>query len=79
VSTPVTFQGLEAFDAWRAAGVSFEDRRVLLGHKATHVTMHYSAADIGALIAAANRVCEVESRKSPALAIVRAQATVTTS
>lgn len=62
----------------RAAGVSFEDRRVLLGHKATHVTTHYSAADIGELIAAANRVSEVESRKSPALAIVRAQAAVTT-
>jgi hypothetical protein len=30
----------------RAAGVSFEDRQSLLGHKAAHVTTHYSAADI---------------------------------
>jgi integrase len=28
----------------RAAGVSFEDRQNLLGHKAAHVTTHYSAA-----------------------------------
>lgn len=29
----------------RAAGVSFEDRQTLLGHKAAHITTHYSAAD----------------------------------
>jgi hypothetical protein len=36
----------------RAAGVSFEDRQSLLGHKTAHVTTHYSAADIGNLVAA---------------------------
>src|SRR5215472_16004625 len=57
----------------RAAGVQFEDRQLLLGHKAAHVTTHYSAADISNLIAASERVCDLGSRKSPAIAIVRAQ------
>jgi integrase len=56
----------------RAAGVGFEDRKLLLGHKSDHVTTHYSAPEIGALIEASEKVCELESRKSPALAIVRA-------
>ena len=52
--------------------MSFEDRQNLLGHKAAHVTTHYSAADIGNLIAASEKVCDLGSRKSPAIAIVRA-------
>ena len=56
----------------RAAGVGFEDRKILLGHKSEHVTTHYSAPEIGALIQASEKVCELGSRKSPALAIVRA-------
>ncbi len=55
----------------RAAGVGFEDRKLLLGHKSDHVTTHYSAPEIGSLIEASEKVCELESRKSPALAIVR--------
>ena len=55
----------------RAAGVQFEDRQVLLGHKSQNMTTHYSAADIGNLIAASERVCELAGRKSPAVAIVR--------
>jgi hypothetical protein len=55
----------------RAAGVGFEDRKILLGHKSDHVTTHYSAPEIGALVEASERVCELKSRKSPALAIVR--------
>jgi hypothetical protein len=57
----------------RAAGVQFEDRQVLLGHQSTHMTTHYSAAHIGNLIAASEKVCELASRKSPAIAIVRAR------
>jgi hypothetical protein len=56
----------------RAAGVGFEDRKTLLGHKASHVTTHYSAADIETLVSLADKVCELGSRKSPALSIVRA-------
>jgi integrase len=55
----------------RAAGVGFEDRKLLLGHKSDHVTTHYSAPEIGALIKASEKVCNLGSRKSPALAIVR--------
>ena len=55
----------------RAAGVAFEDRQSLLGHKAAHITTHYSAADISNLISCAERVCDLASRKSPALSIVR--------
>jgi hypothetical protein len=58
----------------RAAGVSFEDRKLLLGHKAQHVTTHYSAPEIGALIEAAEKVCELESRSSPAISVVRTRA-----
>ena len=57
----------------RVAGVSFEDRKLLLGHKARHVTTHYSAPDIGALIAAAEKVCELESLASPAISVVRSR------
>ena len=54
----------------RAAGVSFEDRKVLLGHKTFDVTTHYSAAEIGFLIAATETVCELTERESAAIAVV---------
>lgn len=44
----------------RAAGVSFEDRQDLLGHKSGRITTHYSAAEIDNLIAAANKVCNAK-------------------
>jgi hypothetical protein len=58
----------------RVAGVSFEDRKLLLGHKARHLTTHYSAPEIGALIEAAERVCRLESIASPAISVVRSRA-----
>ncbi|HZD53860.1 MAG TPA: site-specific integrase [Woeseiaceae bacterium] len=42
----------------RAAGVSFEDRQDLLGHKSERITTHYSAPDIARLLEAAEKVCE---------------------
>ena len=42
----------------RAAGVSFEDRQDLLGHRSGRITTHYSAAELSRLVAAANSVCE---------------------
>jgi integrase len=45
----------------RAAGVSFEDRQDLLGHKSGRITTHYSAAELGNLLLAANKVCEKNS------------------
>ncbi len=40
----------------RAAGVSFEDRQDLLGHKSSRITTHYSAAELKNLWDAANTV-----------------------
>jgi integrase len=58
----------------RAAGVSFEDRQDLLGHKSGRITTHYSAAELANLIAAAERVCDETSRKSPASTWLRRRA-----
>jgi integrase len=55
----------------RAAGVSFEDRQDLLGHKSARITSHYSAAEVTNLVSAANRVIGTASRKSPALFLLR--------
>jgi integrase len=41
----------------RAAGVSFEDRQDLLGHKSQRVTTHYSRPELSNLIAAAEKAC----------------------
>jgi len=41
----------------RAAGVSFEDRQDLLGHKSARMTTHYSAAEFSRLIEAAEKAC----------------------
>jgi integrase len=50
----------------RAAGVSFEDRQDLLGHKSGRITTHYSRAELSNLIEAADKVCSTESPKSVA-------------
>ena len=42
----------------RAAGVSFEDRQDLLGHRSGRITTHYSAPDLTRLLHAANSICE---------------------
>src|SRR5437879_12949230 len=42
----------------RAAGVSFEDRQDLLGHKSARITTHYSGPELANFIAAAEKVCE---------------------
>ncbi len=47
----------------RAAGVIFEDRQDLLGHRSSRVTTRHSAAELSTLIEVANRVCD-ESGKS---------------
>jgi integrase len=58
----------------RAAGVCFEDRQDLLGHKSGRITTHYSAPELANLIAAAEKVCEENSRKSPAITLLRRRA-----
>jgi integrase len=56
------------------AGVSFEDRQDLLGHRSGRITTHYSAAELASLLEVANRVCEAGSRKTPALVVLKRQA-----
>ena len=58
----------------RAAGVSFEDRQDLLGHRSGRITSHYSSAELGNLIEAANTVAGQGSRKSPALVVLKKKA-----
>ena len=55
----------------RAAGVSFQNRQDLLGHKNGRITTHYSRAEPANLIAAAERVCEAESHKFPTVTLLR--------
>lgn len=54
----------------RAAGVSFEDRQDLLGHRSGRITTHYSAAELSQLIKAANSVCDQE-QGIPELVVLR--------
>ena len=51
----------------RAAGVGFEDRQDLLGHKSSRITTHYSQAELSNLIEATNRVCGESPHKTPAI------------
>jgi integrase len=56
----------------RAAGVSFEDRQDLLGHKSARITTHYSGPELESLIAAAEKVCDDQkSRKTPTSVLLR--------
>jgi hypothetical protein len=46
--------------------------KICLGHKSGRITTHYSAAEIGNLIAAANKVCRNKPDfDSPALTLLR--------
>jgi integrase len=54
----------------RAAGVSFEDRQDLLGHRSGRITTHYSAAELSRLVDAANSVCDRGEGK-PELVVLR--------
>ena len=54
----------------RAAGVSYEDRQDLLGHKSGRMTTHYSAPEIGRLLAAAETVCERHEGRPTGLALI---------
>ncbi len=57
----------------RAAGVSQETRKALLGHKNGDVTTHYSAPEIQELLDAVERIC-VQRKESPTLTLIRRKA-----
>lgn len=55
----------------RAAGISRETRKVLLGHTNNDITSHYSAAELQELLSGANLVCNrSDSGKTPALTLL---------
>lgn len=73
---PIGFRNIRVHDLrhtfgrrLRAAGVSFEDRQDLLGHKSSRMTTHYSAAEIGNLLNAANLA--TKSHESPTRTVLR--------
>lgn len=53
----------------RAAGVSFEDREDLLGHRSGRITTHYSAAELSRLIEAAEKVVERNGQRPEPVAL----------
>ncbi len=57
----------------RAAGVSFEDRQDLLGHKSNRMTTHYSEPELINLISASERVSAHHWHKSGTMVILRKQ------
>jgi integrase len=59
----------------RAAGVSFEDRQELLGHKRGRITTHYFPAELSNLIVAAEKVASQSPAKIPATTGLRRRST----
>lgn len=57
----------------RAAGVSYEDRQDLLGHKSGRITTHYSAAEMAKLLEAANKACDKQA-STPTLMLLKSAA-----
>ncbi|MFH1117374.1 MAG: tyrosine-type recombinase/integrase [Pseudomonadota bacterium] len=55
----------------RSAGVSFEDRQDLLGHKSGRITTHYSAPELINLIQASEQVCAQPRHKSDTMVFLR--------
>lgn len=54
----------------RAAGVPIETRKALLGHANGDITTHYSAAELGELLAACERVVDRGIAQTPTLSLV---------
>jgi hypothetical protein len=57
----------------RAAGVPLETRKQLLGHASGDITTHYSAAELGELLAAARADYESRYWTHPTLTVIRGQ------
>ena len=56
----------------RSAGISFEDRQDLLGHRSGRITTHYSAAELSHLLEAANKVCQKKGdEQQPEIVVLR--------
>ena len=61
-------------DLWLKQDLSpgtIKNRMNCLGHRNGDITTHYSAPELEELLAAANKVCEEKSGKSPALVMLK--------
>jgi len=58
----------------RAAGVPIETRKLLMGHANGDINTHYSAAELGELLAAAEKVTDRGIAQTPALTLIRRHA-----
>ena len=54
----------------KAAGVQVVTRKALLGHASGDITTHYSAAELGELLAACERVVDWSIAQTPTLSLV---------
>jgi integrase len=54
----------------RGAGVLLETRKLLLGHASGDITTHYSAAELGELLDAAEKITDRKIAQTPTLALV---------
>ena len=55
----------------RATGASLEVRQDLLGHKSGRITTEYCAAQIRELLDVVEKICDLGSRKNPAISVLR--------
>lgn len=55
----------------RAAAVPLETRKVILGHANGDITTHYSAAELGEILNAAERIVDRKISQTPTLSLVR--------
>ena len=54
----------------RAAGVSLETRKALLGHASGDITTHYSAAELHELLSAVQKIVDRGIAQTPTLTVV---------
>jgi integrase len=55
----------------RATGASLEVRQDLLGHKSGRITTEYCAAQLRELLDVVEKICDLGSRKNPAISVLR--------
>ena len=55
----------------RAANVSLETRKVLLGHASGDITTHYSAAELSELLDAVAKIVDRGIAQAPTLSVIR--------
>jgi hypothetical protein len=70
---PYNITAVDGLQIQKSGATTLNDLN-LLGHKSGRITTHYSQAELSNLIDAAEKVCEAESRKTPATTWLRRKA-----